>query len=159
MVYTVSVGGDFMSGRFFAMPFLLAAMIVVPAIADALAPDGPAPDWCVYNLMVPMVPVKTSATYDGAWPWRSQNGIKDERGHYHQGTNILFFSPFRALPDFVWVREGTSFRNGAEKVSVQGSIGLFGLNAGPDKFIVDRNALSDPLLARLPVSPGVYFDF
>ena len=38
-------------------------------------------------------------------------------------------------------------------------IGEYGLNAGPTKHIVDDNALSDPLLARLPVSPRVYFDF
>ena len=158
VAYTVSVGGDFMSGRFFTMPFLLAAMVVAPVIAD-LGAGYAAAALVLYNVMVPLVPVKTSSTYDGAWPWRTQNGIKDERGHYHQGTNILFFSPFRTLPDFVWVREGTSFRDGADKVTVQGSIGLYGLYAGPDKFIVDRNALSDPLLARLPVSPALYFEF
>jgi arabinofuranosyltransferase len=158
VLYTISVGGDFMSGRFFTMPFLVAVMVVVPPVAD-LGAGWAAAALVLYTVMAPLVPVKTSSTYDGAWPWRTQNGIKDERGHYHQATNILFFSPFRALPDFVWVREGTSFRNGAEKVTVQGSIGLYGLNAGPDKFIVDRNALSDPLLARLPVSPMLYFEF
>src|SRR5262249_29826985 len=38
-------------------------------------------------------------------------------------------------------------------------IGLYGLNAGPTKHVIDENALADPLLARLPVSPRVYFDF
>ncbi len=105
------------------------------------------------------MPAKTTASYDGAWPWRSQNGIKDERGHYHRLTNIFFYSPFRELPDHTWMREGRSFRSGPDKVTVQGSIGFFGLMAGPDKHIVDRNALSDPLLARLPVSPRLYFEF
>ena len=49
----------------------------------------------LYNLLVPIVPIKTTATYDGAWPWRTQNGIKDERGHTHQGSNLLTFAPFR----------------------------------------------------------------
>ena len=44
-------------------------------------------------------------------------------------------------------------------MTVQGSIGFFGLAAGPEKHLVDRNALSDPLLARLPVSPRLYFEF
>lgn len=157
VAYTISVGGDFMSGRFFAMPFLVAVMVVTP-VFSAVAP------WTLgalllYNLLIPIAPIKTTARYDAAWPWRTQNGIKDERGHYHQATNILFFSPFRELPDFVWVREGTSFRNSSEKVTVQGSIGFYGLYAGPEKFLVDRNALSDPLLARLPVSPQLYFEF
>jgi hypothetical protein len=57
------------------------------------------------------------------------------------------------------MREGLSFRNGPERVTVQGSIGFYGLAAGPDKHLVDRNALADPLLARLPVSPRLYFEF
>jgi hypothetical protein len=44
-------------------------------------------------------------------------------------------------------------------VSVQGSIGFFGFTAGPTKYVIDRNALSDPLLARLPVSESLYFEF
>lgn len=156
--YTVSVGGDFMSGRFFAMPFMIGAMTVAPFAATVGAPWALA-GLVAYNVLMPIVPIKTTGAYEPAWPWRSQNGIKDERGHYHQGTNILFYSPFRQLPDFTWVNEGTSFRNGTEKVTVQGSIGFFGLYAGPEKFLVDRNALSDPLLARMPVSPRLYFEF
>jgi hypothetical protein len=57
------------------------------------------------------------------------------------------------------MREGLSFRASPEKVTVQGSIGFYGLAAGPDKYLVDRNALSDPLLARLPVSRHLYFEF
>ena len=157
VLYTISVGGDFMSGRFFAMPFLVAVMIVTRE-AGSIAPFA-AGALVVYNILIPIAPIKTTAAYEAAWPWRTQNGIKDERGHYHQSTNLLFFSPFRQLPDFVWVREGTSFRSAEQKVTVQGSIGFFGLYAGPSKFLVDRNALSDPLLARLPVSPRYYFEF
>ena len=142
VAYTVAVGGDFMSGRFFAVPFLIAVMVVAPQAALAGA-AWPLAALVAYNVVMPIVPIKTTAQYEAAWPWRTQNGIKDERGHYHQGTNILFFSPFRQLPDFVWVREGTSFADSAEKVTVQGSIGFFGLHAGPAKFVVDRNALSD----------------
>lgn len=158
VAYTVWIGGDFMSGRFFAMPFLVALMTVMVEL-EATAALWTAGALLIYNLLMPIVPIKTTAAYDAAWPWRTQNGIKDERGHYHRGTNILFFSPFRDLPDFVWVREGLSFRNGPEKVTTLGSIGFYGLYAGPTKFLIDRNALADPLLARLPVSPRLYFEF
>ena len=157
VLYTISVGGDFMSGRFFAMPFLVAVMVVSGEVGS-LAPYA-AGALVAYNILIPIVPIKTTAKYEAAWPWRTQNGIKDERGYYHQGTNVLFFSPFRELPEFVWVREGTSFRSSEQKVTVQGSIGFYGLYAGPSKFLVDRNALSDPFLARLPVSPRYYFEF
>jgi arabinofuranosyltransferase len=161
VAYTISVGGDFMSGRFFAMPFLvsvLAILHLVRSMTPAHHAAGAAA-LVLYNVLMPLAPIKTTASYDAAWAWRSQNGLKDERGHYHRITNPLFYSPFRELPDHTWMREGLSFRNGPEKVTVQGSIGYFGLSAGPEKHLVDRNALSDPLLARLPVSPRLYFEF
>jgi arabinofuranosyltransferase len=159
VAYTVSVGGDFMSGRFFAMPFLIAVVALIQLLRDASYRWPAVAGLVLYNVLIPLVPAKTTASYDGAWPWRSQNGVKDERGHYHRITNIFFYSPFRELPDHTWMREGRSFRSGPDKVTVQGSIGFFGLMAGPGKHIVDRNALSDPLLARLPVSPLLYFEF
>jgi arabinofuranosyltransferase len=159
VAYTISVGGDFMSGRFFAMPFLVAVMATLHVLKNVEFQRVTGVALLAYNLFMPIVPVKTTASYDAAWPWRSQNGIKDERGHYHQITNVFRYSPFHQLPDHTWVREGLSFRNGPGKVTVQGSIGFFGLAAGPEKHLVDRNALSDPLLARLPVSPRLYFEF
>jgi arabinofuranosyltransferase len=159
VAYTISVGGDFMSGRFFAMPLLVSAIVLVSSIERREIGLVLGAGLLVYNVIAPLAPVKTRASYDGAWPWRLQNGVKDERGHYHQITNVLFYAPFRTLPDHVWFREGISFRNSPEKVSVQGSIGFFGFNAGPSKYVIDRNALSDPLLARLPVSESLYFEF
>ena len=159
VAYTISIGGDFMSGRFFAMPFVVSHIATLRTIAGTDYHLPAAAILVLYNLVIPLAPVKTTATYDAGWPWRSQNGIKDERGHYHRITNVFFYSPFRELPDHTWVREGRSFRQSPEKVTVQGSIGFYGLEAGPEKHLVDRNALSDPLLARLPVSPRLYFEF
>jgi hypothetical protein len=130
----------------------------VPEIARLAAP-WVAGGLALYTLLLPLAPIKTGPNYDGAWPWRTQNGIKDERGHYHRGTNILLFSPFRELPDFPFAREGRSFRDAPKRVAIHGSIGMFGLFAGPEKYVIDRNALSDPFLARLPVSPRLYFEF
>jgi arabinofuranosyltransferase len=160
VAYTVSIGGDFMGGRFFAMPFLVAVIAMVPEIEASLVP------WLgaavvLYNLLVPIVPIKTTASYDAAWPWRNQNGIKDERGHNHQGSNLLKFAPFENMPnpDLAYGREGLSFGASDRHAAVSCCIGLYGLNAGPTKHVIDENALSDPLLARLSVSPRVYFEF
>lgn len=80
-VYTVAIGGDFMSGRFFAMPFLVATMAVMSGAAAVVVAR---PAWIggallLYNLFVPLAPIKTTASYEAAWPWRTQNGIKQER--------------------------------------------------------------------------------
>ena len=159
VAYTISVGGDFMSGRFFAAPFLVAVIAALHASMGVRWEAPAAGALVLYNLLLPLAPIKTRTTYEAGWPWRSQNGVKDERGNYHRATNPFLYSPLRPMPDHVWIREGVSFRASPERVTVQGSIGFFGLSAGPEKHLVDRNALSDALLARLPVSPRLYFEF
>ena len=143
VLYTISVGGDFMSGRFFAMPFLVAVITTVRLLAGLAYQPVAIGALVLYNLITPLAPVKVGPTYEAGWPWRTQNGVRDEHGHSHQGSNPLASAPFRQLPDHTWVREGVGFRNGPEKVTVQGSIGAYGLFAGPEKHLVDRNALSD----------------
>jgi arabinofuranosyltransferase len=159
VLYTISVGGDFMSGRFFAMPFLVSVLMLSQMLRDFAYQPMLVAGLVACNILLPLAPVKSTPLYDAGWPWRTQNGVRDERGHTHKLTNLLAYSPFRDLPDHTWVREGLSFRNGPDKVTVQGSIGWYGLAAGPDKYLIDRNALSEPLLARLPVSPRLYFEF
>jgi hypothetical protein len=56
-------------------------------------------------------------------------------------------------------REGLSAGASDQHASLSCCIGLYGLNAGPTKHVIDENALADPLLARLPISPKVYFEF
>jgi arabinofuranosyltransferase len=159
VLYTISVGGDFMSGRFFAMPFLVSVLMLSHILRDFAYQPMLTAGLVACNILLPLAPVKVTPNYDAGWAWRNQNGVRDEHGHTHKLTSMLAYSPFRDLPDHTWVREGLSFRNGPDKVTVQGSIGWYGLAAGPDKYLIDRNALSEPLLARLPVSPRLYFEF
>jgi arabinofuranosyltransferase len=159
VAYTIKVGGDFMSGRFFALPFLQ-AVLVLGRLAPAPVPLAPvAAVIVIYTLLNPLAPIKTDNDYAMAWPWRQQNGIKDERGGYHIATNLLRFDPLRPMPDFVWVREGLSARSAGTRVLEHGSIGFVGYYGGPGLYVIDRNALSDPLLARLPVSDRIHFEF
>jgi arabinofuranosyltransferase len=159
VTYTVTVGGDFMSGRFFALPFLQAVLVLGRALPAPL-PIGPvALALAAYTIVNPLAPIKTRYDYGMAWPWRQQNGIKDERGGYHVATNLLRYDPLRPMPDFVWVREGLSARRAGTRVIEHGSVGFLGYYGGPDLYVIDRNALSDPLLARLPVSDRIHFEF
>jgi arabinofuranosyltransferase len=157
--YTMWVGADFMAGRFFSLPFLAAAMMVAESAQSRRAALAGIAALLAFNLINPLAPVKTGAFYEMGWPWRLQNGIKDERGGYHRATNVLLFEPFTALPDHQWVREGKSLRASSDPVAVRPSIGFIGFFAGPAKYVIDINALTDPLLARLPMSAAIYFDF
>ncbi|MCA1583429.1 MAG: hypothetical protein LC791_01190 [Acidobacteria bacterium] len=159
LTYTVWVGGDHMGGRFFSAPFFVAAFLLAWSIHGQMATRIIVVSLAAYHIAAPLAPIKAGPGYQQAWSWRDTNGIQDERGYYHRATNLLLYNPLRERPDHEWFRQGLSFARGGERVTVQGSIGFFGYQAGPDRFVVDQNALSDALLARLPVSDRVYFNF
>lgn len=159
VLYTVWVGGDHMAGRFFAVPFFCAALVLVWFARRRAVMVAMSLALAAYNLAAPLAPIKSGPGYQQGWAWRETNGVQDVRGYHHGFTNLLLYNPLHERPDHEWFRQGRSFARGGERVSVQGSIGFFGFEAGPDRFVVDPNALSDPLLARLPVSDQLYFAF
>lgn len=142
-VYVVSIGGDFMAGRFFALPFLVAlailgqqplrwhrALAALPVLAVAVA----------------VVVHRVDLVFDvGRVPREciDARGIADERLYYYPGTGLLrssarFESPVprraRALgPHLVSSYSGCS-----------------GYAAGPETHVLEGYGLSDALLARLP---------
>ena len=79
-------------------------------------------------------------------------GIKDERAHFYQSTGLLSISHRVQMPDHPWARKGTEARARGPAVLQRTTLGLFGFYAGPEVHIVDTLALSDPLLARIPMT-------
>src|SRR5262249_21078226 len=159
VLYTVWVGGDFMAGRFFSLPFLLSTLLLAWAPKRARTAYGAAALLVLLNVVNPLAPFKTLQNPDIGWNWRLQNGVKDERGAHNKTVNPLTYEVFRVMPDNPLAREGRSFAASPEKVFVHPWIGLIGYYAGPSKYIIDPNALSDPLLARLPVGQDFYLAF
>lgn len=159
VVYTVRVGGDFMAGRFFAAPLLMSALLMgyLPKKRlTALAATGLVVAWNVVN---PLAPIKSTPNLEMGWNWRLQNGVKDDRGATAGGVSPLTYEIFRRMPDNAMAREARSLRASADRVIVHPWIGEVGFWAGPGKYVIDPNALSDPLLARLPIPPSFYFEF
>jgi arabinofuranosyltransferase len=159
VVYAVWVGGDFMAGRFFSLPFLLSTLLLAAVPKRRVSAYAAVVLLVVLNVVNPLAPLKTIPFSDIGWPWRLQNGVKDERGAHHKTVNPLTYEVFRIMPDNPLAREGRSMAASPEKAFVHPWIGLVGYYAGPSKYIIDPNALSDPFLARLPVGQEFYFEF
>lgn len=157
--YTIWVGGDFMAGRFFSGPFLLSALLL------AYLPKQPSTALTAvvllvaFNVINPLAPLKSIPKLEMGWNWRLQNGVKDDRGATIAGASPLAFEIFRRMPDNAMAREARSLHASPERVLIHPWIGEVGFFAGPTKYIIDPNALSDPLLARLPIPPSFYFEF
>jgi arabinofuranosyltransferase len=159
VVYTIWVGGDFMAGRFFSGPFLLSALLLAHLPKRSSTAVAAIALIAAYNLVHPLAPLKSIPSLEMGWNWRLQNGVKDDRGATIGGASPLAFEVFRRMPDNAMAREARSLRASPEQVLVHPWIGEVGFWAGPTKYIIDPNALSDPLLARLPIPPDFYFEF
>lgn len=156
LAYTVRVGGDFMSGRFFTVPFVVSLALLA---RGPLARPGRAGGAVVAVLLAaglawPRCPLWSGRDYGGAGAagWDLDHGITDERAVYYPSTGLLNQRWGARLPDHHWVEEGNAARLSGQTVAYQKGIGLFALAAGPTVHVVDAHALADPLLARLPLS-------
>lgn len=164
-IYAVSVGGDFMSGRFFSASVLLSAAVL------ALWPwqvQGQRLRWQIAALWAmgmiilgfqapfPAPLASTDCRANDEWGVVSKAGIADERGLYYRYTGLLSTSRQAGPLTHEWARQGRLWQQqsqqGAGKPGVVAthSVGFRGFYAGPAVHIVDLLALTDPLLARLP---------
>ena len=159
VAYVVWVGGDFMSGRFLSAACLAAAFLVarvaiqLPLVAAVLAV------LVAYNATWANAPIKMTPGREPAWPWQTQNGIKDEHGNFHAQTNLLAYAPLQRRPLHPLALEGQTLRASDERVAIKPWIGMVGFYAGPAKYLIDPNGLGDPLLARLPIDDDIYLYF
>lgn len=155
MIYVTRIGGDYMAGRFFAAPYWVATLYLVyryGAPRRALLAVGAVV--VVYAIALPGSPLLTGADFEVDKPDRY--GIGDQRGLLFPISSIhrwIARDPEQPFPDYKWSREGRALARSPERVVVRANIGFMGYHAGTDEIIIDRLALADPLLARLPAQP------
>lgn len=141
LLYVVSIGGDFMSGRFLTAPLLVAAILV--ARTDFPGTKGKS----AVVVMAVLGTINAQATLLSDADYRNAtippSGIADERGFYFPAHGLISAKPGRFdAPDWK--------ATGRKRVEViYANLGFYGIAYGPDVHIVDTCALADPLLARL----------
>jgi arabinofuranosyltransferase len=152
--YVVRVGGDFMAGRFFVPPFVVALVLIArwlrtarPAVALALAGFVAGAIW------LPGLPPWLRPPAADLEPPTVVHGIQDERRFYYDKLGL--FSPRREIP------QAGRFTRALERQGRQGKIVLGSGMAGGVPFAAGAKFhfvdpwLCDPLLMRLPVlDPG-----
>ena len=175
LLYTINVGGDFMTGRFLSAPYLLAVLTLCRGVpfssldwdswaAGAGASAGTGARRVPMVLPIAIVLALISVALPQS-PWRlwarptvayggttHGHGIVDEREFYYPETGLL---PVLA--------SGRSDRAGSSQlgrrlsplpqVKAFHSVGMVGYYGGPGLHVIDFNALTDAFLARLPATP------
>jgi arabinofuranosyltransferase len=150
LLYILRIGGDFMSGRFFAAPFLVAVIILVRMDLKRNVLVGLAAAFCAIGLAFGVNPLANDASYRAAQ--LPASGVVDERGSYYADRGLLNYTLAKPFPDFPWNERGWQRYNDNFKVEVLDAIGMLGYQGGPYYHVVDKLALPDALLARLPIA-------
>ena len=161
LIYILRIGGDFMSGRFFAAPFLLATAIVAFSGREPGRRTLAIAATCIMAIVVlhDGNPVRTGKHhYDDIPPEDRQwgFGIEDERAFYHRGSNPLWASESSPMPDHQWANWGRELRASNQVGTAIGTgMGMRPYFTGPNVHYVGRYGLTDPLLSRLPVQTRI----
>jgi len=152
LIYIARIGGDFMSGRFFAAPCFFAIILLPKFVTRETIP---------VPLLITIFLLGFSAPYS---TWSSEKmpkdeiiterGIADERAYYRDSWLL----DIRRVGSGLSIsrthgkhqRQGLEAHYSDQKVWAVSSAGQRGFYAGPGVYIFDEWALSDPLLARLP---------
>ena len=156
LIYIVRVGGDFMAGRFFTLPFFMAVCLL------ARRPPLPARGVGIVSLIllaalfVPHNAVTAPLRYENA---REVHGIVDERGYYYEWNGLLTRlrdDPVEQ-PAVVAGHEMREFLAQRESAVGAGkSAGMMPYFAGPKLYFVDRLGLANVFLAHLPANRTIY---
>lgn len=173
LVYVVSVGGDFMVGRFL-LSSVIASILVILELNLIQR-------FCNKYSFPAMISLIILAMYVALYPFTSLNvpydinvgdheadGIADERLYYFEISSLMawwenrnnFISPkyrYCFFPNSELSSVGVSLKTSDNKVIIDDVIGIQGFWTGTEKKVIDKFALTDPYLARHPVDPEAPF--
>jgi arabinofuranosyltransferase len=152
LVYVVSIGGDFMSGRFLTVPLLAAAVIVSRTQLAGFAIATLVTVVAALGTVSLNSTILSGPTYsDRSIP---ATGITDERGFMFFGRGLL--NAKRDTPDVVLQPDWSPRPRSVTVQVLCGWLGTNSLGNPPEVHYIDPCALTDPLLARLPAKyePG-----
>lgn len=145
LLYIISIGGDFMSGRFLSPIFLIAVIVVIFLSVPRFFIIA-----FIFLSMIGLTHIKqtllSNSTYtsvEGLSKW----GVADERGFYYQKYGLL---PTLKNNTPINVSTWQNDRHIEDVVFAGGGLGFAALAAGPSTYFIDLYGLADPLLSHLP---------
>jgi len=153
LIYIINIGGCFMAGRYLAAPFFMA---VITLSQFRKVPTTLAVLWTIMVislvLSAPDSPHYSKKSDEGD-PSKTRNGIVAERDWYNPTHGLFNVIGFGGRPVHNWIEEGLSARRDSLTFIPHVVVGMVGFYSGPQAYILDAYAITDPLLARLPVDP------
>jgi arabinofuranosyltransferase len=151
--YVVWIGGDFMAGRFFTMPLMIAAAALLRMRGDPASSITLAMVLAAAGAFGPAPPPLSGRLADARIePRRGEKifGVVDERRFRFPELGLMQVHRGVEMPQGKRREQGIELA-GRPGDEIQGA-GIRGFYAGPKTPLVEIYALTDPFLARLPAS-------
>ena len=154
--YILYIGGDFMSGRYFSLPLLVAVILLSTFEIKSIKLCGGS---LIAILGIGLLPFFTTLERRPSYSENRENNlvfmdshkIADERLVYSDRTGLLIAVQGNS-PKVVYSQEAWKYTPGyPREVHVVGAMGLNGYRDGPNIHVIDVNGLADPLMARMPL--------
>lgn len=148
-VYIIKIGGDFMSGRYFSVLLLAAAVLIVRTMDVNFSRNN-----LLFLSLIAVLGLSASNPNLSNRLSPDDNvrrfGITDERRVYFRTLALINLDWKKRQPDHIWAQQGLEHKAKGRTLSIGPANGLFAFYAGPGLHVVDTHGLGDPLLARLP---------
>lgn len=156
LLYVLQIGGDFMSGRFFAAPLLIVVLGLNSIPLDRILPLRISLITLIggVGIFSPYSPVLSGKSYRQKEPIQNlmdSSGIVDERGFYYDATGLLTRTRNNRGVHHIDADRGKLAKDVRQKININGAVGMLGYYAGPGVYVIDYYGLGDPVLSRLPV--------
>jgi arabinofuranosyltransferase len=153
VLYVVRVGGDFMAGRFLTAPLFASTLACVSLPGFRVQ---------ARELAMTLFPLGTLFFATAAterWPAVNDfnvSGVADERIYYRDCMSLMVWNRTGPVP-CLGMQSRSQPLAAQGRVSITYNVGVAGYYVPREHHIIDPFALTDPLLARLPVTdPRVF---
>ncbi len=155
LLYVVSIGGDFMSGRFLSGIYVIS--VILALVSDYQPLFGSFDIYKFRFLILTILALAITAempplSYQRSWKAHitDQFGIANEKSYYFPQTGITNYLSSLVPPVPVQGQHALTDRNAGMIWTYTGNIGVYGYYAGHSIYVLDKMALSDPLRSKLP---------
>jgi len=166
--YVISIGGEYMLGRFISYSFLIAALLLTEIFQKISSQKTTKinklklffPALALIGFLTPDNPLTTPWTYGRNLPWSATQdadiqtrGVVDMRKAYYSTSSAAWYYNETHAPssrESSDVRLGVDLKKYGDKIAVIGATGTTGYYAGTDILLLDYFGLTDPFIAMLP---------
>jgi arabinofuranosyltransferase len=157
LLYTLYIGGDFMSGRYFSAPLLACTVLLSTMEFKSSTVYSLAIGLVLLIGIAPIYVVPERSPSFGVGDdsnhriFVDEHKISDERIVY---TGLGFFERLKkkSAPSTGYARDNWVYLpDGPVRVKVVGPLGMNSMTMGPNFHMIDMNSLADPLMTRLPL--------